>query len=85
MNYEAFKEAVISVKENNSINDASWKEWKDSQQIIETYEIKNADRNTMEALDRAIKTNGKSIKQDARNAELESWGIILGGDNRWYN
>lgn len=59
---ETFESLVEAVKENNVINDASWKDWQDAKHIQDVYgELENDERKIMyEAmLDECIYSEGE--------------------------
>lgn len=79
------QQLIEAVEDNNSVNAASWSDWNDAGDIIECYAIAGiADGNATEQeatalLNRAIETNGESLKQDLPAFELKTWGQNFAG------
>jgi len=42
--YEAFKEAILAVRENKDINDGKWSDWEEGAEILIFYEINTTER-----------------------------------------
>lgn len=74
MNYDVLINIIKAVEENNAINGASWADWQDADHILSTYEIDGADQSSVEILNRAIATNGRSLAEDLPEAERHAFG-----------
>lgn len=81
-----FIELVEAVKDNNSVNDGSWKDWADLQHIEDVYGPLDDEDVTREEADRvmssAIASNGQSLKTDLSAIELRIKGQNFAG-SRW--
>jgi len=67
------KAAISAVQENNQMNKAKWSDWPDGAEILERYEI-TADKEVMELLDRAVRSNGRTLCDDYAAIELRELG-----------
>lgn len=83
MSYESLKQAVLSVQDNNTSNDASWSDWTGADHIADVYELFGLAPDECAILNRAIKTNGASLDDDLDAAELAEWGQTFAPP--WWN
>lgn len=70
---EALREAIEGVEDNNRINDASWSDWTDAAHVAEVYEVELCAEG-VQIINRAIASNGESLKIDLPAAERAVWG-----------
>ena len=75
INYEALREAIEAVEENNSINDSTWLGWDDAAHVAETYDIE-LDEQGAKIINRAIASNGESLTVDLPAVERAVWGLV---------
>ena len=73
LNDKALREAIEGVEDNNSINDGRWSDWVDAAHIAETYGIELCQEG-IQIIERAIASNGESLKIDLPAAERAVWG-----------
>lgn len=78
INDKALRAAIEAVEDNNNINDGSWSDWQDAAHIEETYEVEMCDEGKA-VIERAIKSNGKSLVTDLPAVELAVWGQNFSG------
>lgn len=74
MSYESLKQAVLSVQDNNTLNEASWSDWTGADHIADVYELSDLTPEECAILDRAIKTSGASLDDDLDAAERAERG-----------
>lgn len=78
----ALREAVEAVEENNRINGGRWSDWDGAYQVCETYGIAlGADGQAV--LERAITSDGESLRIDLPAVELAVWGQNFSGS--WWS
>ena len=78
LNDKALRQAIEGVEDNNRINDASWSDWEDAQHAAETYGVELCEEG-VQIIERAIASNGESLKIDLPAAELAVWGQNFAG------
>lgn len=79
---DSLRAAVEAVEENNAFNDSRWSVWDDASHICHTY---NLELGAFEraVLDRAIASDGESLKTDLPLVERVVWGQNFSGS--WWN
>lgn len=73
------KKCVCAVDENNRCNNASWRDWQGGYDIIKMYAPNEWCDEVRWVLDRAVESNGESLKEDLPAVELAVWGQNLSG------
>lgn len=68
------KQVVLAVEENGS----AWSSWQSALDIADVYRIE-LDDDDHALIERAIKTDGRSLPADLRRVEREEWGLNFGG------
>ena len=76
---ELLKTCVRAVDENNRVNGAEWRDWLDGQDIIQMYAPLAWCDEVCWVLDRAVKTNGESLKEDLPMIERQVKGQNFAG------
>lgn len=79
LNDTALREAIEGVEDNNDINDGEWSDWQGVHDIEEVYGIEDLCDEGRKVLDRAIESNGESLKHDLPAVEIAVWGHNYSG------
>lgn len=84
------KDLILAVEENNNFNNAQWSDWEDVDHVKgcyfgdENFKDVITESEADEILERAIKTNGKSLVKDAEEYDLKANnGVAFGGSGYW--
>lgn len=82
-----FRAIIEGVEDNIRVNDGSWSDWGDAQDVIEVYgPLEDEDIDEAEAvkvINLAIETDGGSLAEDLRNIQLRVMGQNFAGS--WWN
>jgi hypothetical protein len=82
MDFDTLRRMVVAVEDNNKTNGAQWADWTDASAVGDVYEA-SFDDDTGNIIDRAIKSNGRSLPVDLRATELLELGQNFGGGGYW--
>ena len=73
------KTCVRAVDENNRVNGAHWSDWCDGLHVVEAYGEGDECEDVLWVLDRAVETNGSSLKEDLPMIERKVKGQNFSG------
>jgi hypothetical protein len=78
INSEALKSAISAVEENNKDNDAGWSDWEGAVDVADVYQVELCPQG-LRIVQRAIDSNGESLKVDLPAVQKAVWGQVFAG------
>ena len=79
INEPLLKKCVCGVEDNSRINDAQWSDWCDGLDVIDAYGEGDECEDVLFVIDRAVETNGESLKEDLPLIEQQLKGQNFSG------